>query len=35
LHGNVLRIVPPLILTKTQAEVGLRLLAECVYATDG
>jgi 4-aminobutyrate aminotransferase len=35
LRGNVLRIVPPLIINKVQALEGLQLLAECVRATDG
>ncbi len=34
LHGNVLRIAPPLILNKAQAKEGLELLWECVLATE-
>ena len=33
LQGNVIRIVPPLIITEAQAQAGLDLLAECVQAT--
>jgi len=34
LQGNVIRIVPPLIITETQAQAGLDLLAECVQLTN-
>ena len=34
LHGNVLRLAPPMTLTEDEAEEGLRILTEVIAVTD-